>query len=225
MNGGYTRLKKWRMKGKKKFGKLTLVSRQDRPTWNLEKSLPLVNYTYPIITPLLHIIKGRNISTIPWKKVDDSFLSFEWLYPDVHREIEVEFDGINRTVSSIDFIIVSKERIHRIFIEDILIPSRLKEGETVNLSVIGPLSSRPLVPKGSVSVIYNCGQWLEKRTKDETVWGRRKGYTIPFTKVNFCQSWGNRRRYLCVCGYTQCRCWRWEPMLKRVPTDRFSVIS
>lgn len=39
------------MKGKKKFGKLTLVSRQDRPTWNLEKSLPLVNYTYPIITP------------------------------------------------------------------------------------------------------------------------------------------------------------------------------
>lgn len=72
-------IRDWKSEGwkeKKKFGKLTLVSRQDRPTWNLEKSLPLVNYTYPIIIPLLHIIKGRNISTIPWKKVDDSFLSF-----------------------------------------------------------------------------------------------------------------------------------------------------
>lgn len=103
-----------------------------------------------------------------------------------------------------------RERIHRIFIKDILIPFRgWNKKETVNLSVISIAHCRVGLwfPKvaWAWSITVDSG-W--KRTKDETVWGRRKGYTIPFTKVNFCQSWGNRRRYLCVCGYTQCRCWR-----------------
>ena len=70
--------------------------------WNLEKSL--VNYTYPITT--LPSYKHFNYSL----KKGLLFRS----YPGLYREIEKEFDWINRppSILSLSF------RIHRIFIKD-----------------------------------------------------------------------------------------------------------